>query len=138
MLFQLRGRHRLYFENRILPFPAEVCATLVREGRPAQNYSFHYAKTSRCSVRFFIRTFEPFKQKSKTFATDGGVIIMQMIIFLEDLKVETLNRIKWVLRHELQDEIAEALKNGVDPGITEEEILNDYMNRNNRGTSFEL
>lgn len=63
---------------------------------------------------------------------------MQMIIFLEDLKVETLNRIKWALRHELQDEIAGAVKNGVDPEIIEEEILNDYMNRNNRGTPFEL
>jgi hypothetical protein len=61
-----------------------------------------------------------------------------MIIFLEDLKIETLNKIKWALRYELQEEIAGALKDGVDPETAEEEILNDYMNRNNRGTELEL
>lgn len=64
--------------------------------------------------------------------------IMQMIIFLEDLNDEAINRIRWALRYDLQNEIAEAVKNGVDPDTADEEILNDYMNRNNRGASLEL
>jgi hypothetical protein len=63
---------------------------------------------------------------------------MQMVIFLEDLNVETLNRIKWALRYELKDDIAEASKNGVDPETAENEIVRDYINRNNRGITLEL
>lgn len=63
---------------------------------------------------------------------------MWMNIFLEDLNTQAINRIKWALRYELQDEIAEAAKNGVATETAEEEIVNDYMNRHNRGTPLEL
>jgi hypothetical protein len=65
-------------------------------------------------------------------------MIMKMIIFLEDLNIETLRKIKWALRYELKDDIAEALKNGVDPETAENDIVSDYINRNNRGTTLEL
>lgn len=63
---------------------------------------------------------------------------MRFNIFLEDLNEETLARIKWVLRHDLADEINEAAGRGVDRQIAEEEILGDYLNRHNVGIPVEL
>lgn len=63
---------------------------------------------------------------------------MRFNIFLEDLSEETLARIKWVLRHDLADEINEATGRGVDRQIAEEEILGDYLNRHNVGIPVEL
>ena len=63
---------------------------------------------------------------------------MRFNIFLEDLSEETLARIKWVLRHDLADEINEAASRGMDRQIAEEEILGDYLNRHNVGIPVEL
>ena len=63
---------------------------------------------------------------------------MRFNIFFEDLNEETIARIKWVLRHDLADEIDEAAGRGVDREIAEEEILADYFNRHNVGIPVEL
>ena len=64
--------------------------------------------------------------------------IMRFNIFLEDLKEETIGRIKWVLTHELAEEIDEAASRGIDRKIAEEEIFGDYLNRHNVGIPVEI
>ena len=63
---------------------------------------------------------------------------MQFNIFLEDLKEETIGRIKWVLAHELAEEIDEAASRGIDREIAEAEIFGDYLNRHNVGIPVEI
>lgn len=64
---------------------------------------------------------------------------MRCKIFLEDLSDETISRIKWVLRHDLADEIIEcATLNDLDQEVAEDEIVNDYLNRHNLGFDIEL
>ncbi len=64
---------------------------------------------------------------------------MRFKIFLEDLNDEVISRIKWVLRHDLADEIDEAATlQGIARDIAEEEIVDDYLNRHNLGFEAEL
>ena len=63
---------------------------------------------------------------------------MQFKIFLQDLSDETIAQIKWVLRHDLADEIDEAAGRGIDRDLAEEEIISDYLNRHNVGIPAEL
>ena len=64
--------------------------------------------------------------------------IMQFKIFLQDLNEETIAQIKWVLRHDLADEIDEAAGRGMDRDLAEEEIISDYLNRHNVGIPAEI
>lgn len=63
---------------------------------------------------------------------------MRFNIFLEDLKEETIGRIKWVLAYELAEEIDEAASRGIAREIAEEEIFDDYLNRHNVGIPVEI
>jgi len=64
---------------------------------------------------------------------------MRFKIFLEDLNTDVISRIKWVLRHDLSDEIDEtAALQGIARDIAEEEIVDDYLNRHNAGFDVEL
>lgn len=64
---------------------------------------------------------------------------MQFKIFLEDLKPEMIERIKWVLRcYDLKDEIDEAVKNGTNRETAEAEIIDNYLNTHNFGIEAKL
>jgi hypothetical protein len=63
---------------------------------------------------------------------------MQLKIFLEDLNQERRNQIKWVLRHDLKEEIDEASKNGIDRQTAEDEAIDYYLNTHNFGWEIKL
>ena len=63
---------------------------------------------------------------------------MQFKLYLEDLSEETIDRIKWVLRYDLADEIDEAARLGVDRRIAERDVLADYFKRQDVGMPVEL
>lgn len=63
---------------------------------------------------------------------------MQFTIFLEDLKPEMLNRIKWVLRDDLKEEIDEAVAGGIDQETAENEAIDNYLNTHNFGIEVKL
>lgn len=63
---------------------------------------------------------------------------MQFKIFLEDLNQETRNRIKWVLRHDLKEEIDEAVAEGIDQETAENEAIDNYLNTHNFGIEVKL
>lgn len=58
---------------------------------------------------------------------------MKMTLFLQDLSRETIEQIKWVVRHDLAQDM------GIDdPEQVDEEAVDDYLNRNNVGIPIEL
>ncbi len=63
---------------------------------------------------------------------------MQFKIFLEDLNQETRNRIKWVLRHDLKEEIDEAVAEGIKQETAENEAIDNYLNTHNFGIEVKL
>ncbi len=63
---------------------------------------------------------------------------MQFKIFLEDLNQETQNRIKWVLRHDLKEEIDEAVAEGINQETAENEAIDNYLNTHNFGIEVKL
>ena len=63
---------------------------------------------------------------------------MQFKIFLEDLNQETRNRIRWVLRHDLKEEIDEAVAEGINQETAENEAIDNYLNTHNFGIEVKL
>jgi len=63
---------------------------------------------------------------------------MQFKIFLEDLKPEMIERIKWVLRSDLKEEIDEAVAEGIDQETAENEAIDSYLNTHNFGIEVKL
>lgn len=63
---------------------------------------------------------------------------MQFKIFLEDLNQETRNRIRWVLRHDLKEEIDEAVAEGIKQETAENEAIDNYLNTHNFGIEVKL
>lgn len=62
-----------------------------------------------------------------------GATPMKMTLFLQDLSRETIEQIKWVVRHDLAQDM------GIDdPEQVDEEAVDDYLNRNNVGIPIEL
>ena len=62
-----------------------------------------------------------------------GTAPMKMTLFLQDLSRETIEQIKWVVRHDLAQDM------GIDdPEQVDEEAVDDYLNRNNVGIPIEL
>jgi len=63
---------------------------------------------------------------------------MQFKIFLEDLKPEMIERIRWVLRSDLKEEIDGAVAEGVDQETAENEAIDSYLNTHNFGIEVKL
>jgi len=59
-------------------------------------------------------------------------------IFYEDLNEDMQSRIRMVVRYELEPEIDEAVENGLDRETAEDELIADYINRNNVGCAFKI
>ena len=58
---------------------------------------------------------------------------MKMTLFLQDLSTETIDQIKWVVRHDLAQDM------GIDdPESVDDEAVDDYLNRNNVGIPIEI
>jgi len=56
---------------------------------------------------------------------------MEFFIYLQDLREETLESIAQALKHELAEDIEEAVSAGIDRETAEAEIIDDYLNRHN-------
>ena len=58
---------------------------------------------------------------------------MKMTLFLQDLSRDTIDQIKWVVRHDLAQDM------GIDdPETVDDEAVDDYLNRNNVGIPIEI
>jgi hypothetical protein len=58
---------------------------------------------------------------------------MEFKVFFEDLNDEVVSRMKWALLCDLDDEINEAVNQGINRREAEVEVINDYLNRHNTG-----
>jgi len=63
---------------------------------------------------------------------------MQITIYFQELIPEIQDKIRQALEYELQEEIEQALERGIDRETAKHEIVDDYINRHNRGSVFEL
>ena len=63
---------------------------------------------------------------------------MRTKVFYEDLNADMQSRIRWAVLYDLAQEIEEAVQNGIDRETAEQELVADYINRNNTGCVFEL
>lgn len=63
---------------------------------------------------------------------------MSFKIYLDDLTQEWRDRIWETLRYDLAYEIEAVVASGVDQETAEHEIIDDYLNRNNRGWDVTL
>ena len=59
-------------------------------------------------------------------------------IYLNDLNEATVEKIREKLRHNLQNEIEEAIRFGVDRNSAETEIVNEYLSCHNFGVPLKL
>jgi len=63
---------------------------------------------------------------------------MKFRIYVQDLRDDWIARIRQVLRHELAEEIEEAIASGMDRETAEAEVVDDYLNRHNVGWDLEI
>ena len=66
--------------------------------------------------------------------------MIKLKIYFEDLREETKEEIIQMLREEqeTEDAVEEEVKNGMDRKTAENEIIDNYINVNNRGVEYEI
>ena len=63
---------------------------------------------------------------------------MNLKIYLDDFRDDLMDHVRETLRHNLAYEIEAVTMTGVDPETATAEIIDDYLNRNNRGWEISL